>query len=150
CQAPTVANNTTFNCSQGGIIVGTGDSGVVPQFDNAVMTNNIAINDTGYGLREYSYDAAHMGTHNTWVNNHTFGNSVGSYLSDYSKNVDSGTKTTNPSFVNYQANGSGDYHLTVGADDVDTGTATGMPQYDYSGVPRDNPPDRGAYELINS
>lgn len=150
CNAPVISGNTVFTSDAAGIIVGTGDSGSVPVFDYSVVTNNISINNATWGMQDYGYTAASEGTHEQWLNNHTFGNTSGSFVSSFGKNSASGTLTTNPSLVNYQASGLGDYHLNAGADDIDAGIGTGMAPTDYNGVPRDNPPDIGAYEVINS
>src|SRR5258708_6417977 len=59
----------------------------------------------------------------------------------------------NPQFVNYQADGSGDYHLLASSPCINTGIATAAPATDYDGNPRPNSRGSytiGAYEFIAS
>jgi hypothetical protein len=65
------------------------------------------------------------------------------------KGVASGTISSNPLFVNYQKNGSGDYRVHNGSPVIDRGTATQAPKTDIAGVarPRGAAVDIGAYEF---
>lgn len=60
------------------------------------------------------------------------------------------TDTTFPNFVNYQIDGSGDYHLLHTSACIDAGTSTGAPSTDLDGVarPQINGFDVGPYELV--
>jgi hypothetical protein len=59
-----------------------------------------------------------------------------------------GTFSADPLFVNFQTNGTGDYHLKRNSPAVDKGTATSAPTTDIDGIarPRGAAPDIGAYE----
>jgi hypothetical protein len=60
----------------------------------------------------------------------------------------SGTVAADPQFVNYQANGTGDYHLKSTSPGVDKGTSTSAPTTDINNVarPLGAAVDIGAYE----
>ena len=51
-------------------------------------------------------------------------------------NTASGTITSDAQFVNYQQNGSGDYHLKSTSPAIDAGTSVGAPSTDFDGNPR--------------
>jgi len=125
----SIANNLVFNCSYGGIMVGAGDAGATTA-DYVIVTNNIVLNDTYYGIRE----EGSTGSHNVYANNLAVGNSTQIFL----QNGISATNTvsSDPKLVNYQANGSGDYHLSSGSPAVDHGTSQAAPSYDRDGAPR--------------
>jgi hypothetical protein len=59
-----------------------------------------------------------------------------------------GTITADPQFVNYQANGTGDYRLKSTSPAIDKGTATSAPTTDIDcyARPRGAAHDIGAYE----
>ena len=57
----------------------------------------------------------------------------------------SGTVTSNPLFVNYTGNSTGDYHLQSSSPAVDAGTATGAPSTDFDGNSQTSPPTNGAF-----
>ena len=64
--------------------------------------------------------------------------------------------TANAGFVNYQANGTGNYHLTAGSPCINAGTSQGAAATDMDGVPRPqvrstgNGYDIGPYEYQTS
>jgi hypothetical protein len=139
-----VTNNTAFHNGEGGFVVGGGD--YVNQSapcDYMVVTNNIAYGNTGYGFSEQGDN----GAHNIWSNNLANGNGT-----DWSLNTSSHVNdvTGSPGFVNYQADGSGDYHLHAGSPAIGTGLATYAPAIDFSGVTRTSPFDLGAYKFIGA
>ena len=146
----TIANNTVFaNGSSGmggGIEIGTGDSpgGVV--LDNTHVLNNIVYNNPGAGIMEYCYSGQScIGSHNTVTNNLVYGNGGAISLK---VGTATGTVSADPQFVNYQANGSGDYRLKSTSPAVDHGVSTYAPVYDIDNVmrPRGAAIDIGAYE----
>ncbi|MFE0022810.1 choice-of-anchor Q domain-containing protein [Amycolatopsis sp. NPDC059021] len=59
-----------------------------------------------------------------------------------------GVTVADPRFVNYQADGSGDYHLTAGSPGIDCGTAEKAPTHDIDGRtrPQGKGYDIGVYE----
>jgi hypothetical protein len=138
----TIVNNTVFNC-YGGIVVGAGDSPGGVTADNTLVANNIVYKNTGYGIYEYGA----TGTHNRYINNLVTGNPTEVAL----LNGLSATETViaDPQFVNYQANGTGDYHLKSTSPAINAGTSTGAPAQDFSGGTRPvgGAWDIGAYEL---
>ena len=104
-----IDSNLVYGNLQGGIIVGRGDSPHIT--DNCVTSNNIVINNFGGGgdpaVREGS---ANTGTNNTYINNILYGNQYNSiYVITGQQPV--GTIYEDPQFVNFQPDGSGDYHL---------------------------------------
>ena len=149
CTGEIITNNLAFNNRTGGIIVGAGDNpgGVV--MDNMVVNNNIAYNNAGHGIREYENSGTStIGSHNQFMNNITYGNPTNMHLIE--GNTDQGTIVADPQSVNYQANGSGDYHLKAGSPAIDAGIATGAPATDIDGNPRPQGKgfDIGPYEYV--
>jgi hypothetical protein len=127
----TIVNNLSFANGRGGIIIGAGDSPGGVTADNCVVSNNISINNHGYGIREYGA----TGIHNRYLNNCVYGNASGGFHLHNGLTA-TGTVTANAQFVNYQADGSGDYHLRSTSPCIDHGTSTGAPTTDYDGVAR--------------
>lgn len=120
----TVANNLVFECGRGGILIGSNE---MPA-DNFVVVNNIAIYNHEYGIYEYGS----VGTHNWFRNNLVYENPTNLAL----QSMDEGTVIANPGFVNYQADGSGNYHLRANSPAVGAGTSVGAPMMDIDGVAR--------------
>jgi parallel beta-helix repeat protein len=145
-----IANNTVFaNGSSGmggGIEIGSGDSpgGIV--VNNTQVVNNIVYNNPGASITQYCY-AGHgcIGTGNVTANNLVYGNGQGISLRTGSA---SGTISADPKFVNYQANGSGNYRLRAGSPAANKGRTGVAPAYDIDGTSRSlgGLPDIGAYE----
>lgn len=132
----TIDKNLVFGNLQGGIIVGRGDSPHIT--DNCVTSNNIVINNFGGGgdpaVREGS---ANTGANNTYVNNILYGNQYNSiYVITGQQPV--GTIYEDPQFVNFQQDGSGDYHLLP--------TSPAVPQEAYY----DADENYGYYQTWNS
>jgi hypothetical protein len=127
CTSIVVSNNTVFANRQGGIVIGAGDSpgGVV--CDHSIVSNNIAINNTGVGIREYEYSGTNaVGASNQYLNNNVYGNSVVAF-SLLRGHIPAATVTADAQFVDYKADGSGDYHLRPTSPNVGRGTSTGAP-----------------------
>ena len=144
-----IFNNTVFNNGSGGIIVAAvehADSFI----DGCITANNIVFGNREDGIVERggntegseatNIDA--IGT-NIFVNNLVFNNG-----SDYDlmKNSHYGDITGDPMFVNYQPDGSGDYHLKAGSPAIDKADPQYAPTTDAEGKSRCGPPDLGAYE----
>ena len=138
-----VANNLSFNNGQAGIVVGA-DGGVTD--DNTIVSNNIVRDNQNWGIREIGQ----TGTHNQYLNNLLYHNANGGFLLQ-NGNTDVNTLTVDPQFVNYQLDGSGDYHLVGKSTAIDSGTSIGAPAYDLDGNPRPQGGgfDRGVYEYID-
>jgi len=138
--ASTIVNNTTFH-NAAGILLGQGDSGATAAgSNNNYVANNIVYDNTTYGI----YEAGKLGTNNKYVNNLV----ARSKLAWRVKGSVSGTVSSEPLMVNYQANGSGDYRLLSSSPAIDRGTSAKAPAIDYAGVarPRGAAVDIGAYE----
>lgn len=145
----TVVNNTVFNNGSagsdgGGIVIGSGDyynfSG---PGDYNIVANNIVYNNLGWGIVE----AGNTGTHNTYTNNLVYGNITNWGLQNGLTHTN--TITADPRFVNYLADGTGNYHLAADSPAIDKGiNASYVPTTDFDGTirPRGAAPDIGAYE----
>ena len=133
----TIVNNTVFNC-YGGIIVGAGDSPGGVTADNTLVANNIVYKNVAYGIDEYGA----TGTHNRYLNNLVAGNPTEISLQNGLSATD--TVTADPLFTNYQANGTGDYHLNSSSPAINTGTSASAPTADFSGGSR---PVGGAWDI---
>ncbi len=148
----TIANNTIFNNSYGGILVGDGDdTGPFPPGtvdDYTVVTNNIVYRNglnsgaSGYGIEEYGL----TGTHNQYLNNLVYQNGPTDWNLQ-NGNAAVGTINANPQFVNYQADGSGDYHVQPISPAIGAGSSLGAPAIDMTGASRPSAsPDLGIYQ----
>jgi parallel beta-helix repeat protein len=142
----SVYNNLAYNNGNGGMIVG-GDGGSTSA--GSILANNICYNNLnlasggGYGLREAGTTGLNIYTNNCFFGNvATFGlitggsSVVNSILSD-------------PKFVNYQPDNTGDYHLLPSSPCIDAGVNAGAPPTDFYGLNRcsGNGTDIGPYEL---
>lgn len=152
----TIANNTVFNNAYGGMLIGDGDDsgGFAPGVvnDYTVVTNNIVYSNglrsgaSGYGIEEYGA----TGTHNQYLNNLVYQNGPADW------NLQNGivavsSISTNPQFVNYQTDGTGDYHLVSGSPAISAGTSVGAPTIDILGAIRPQTSlDVGAYQSNSS
>ena len=138
-----IVNNVCIANGNAGIWIGGDD---VTVEDHDVVANNIcAYNPWGiYEDSDIGDDGA-IGYHNQYLNNCIYGNSDGG-ISQQSGDLypASGTVTGNPQFVNYQANGTGNYQLAAGSPCIGTGTRTDMPTTDFLGVIR---PSVGPYDI---
>jgi hypothetical protein len=141
----TIVNNTVFNC-EWGIQPGAGDSGLLPNgaTDNYIA-NNIIYGNRTFGVREFGKTAR-----NTYHNNLIF-NNPGNVM-NATGNIISATITADPMFVNYKADGSGDYHILANSPAVDKGTLSASPAIDFDGTarPQGAGVDIGAYEVKKS
>lgn len=140
-------NNTIFSCGgtvEGGGIVFTGNTNCGLASNNNVVTNNI-IYDCMIGVHEEGVGAADT---TIYAHNLVNGCSVanwGAMTNSHRDDVNS-----SPLFVNYVANGSGDYNITSASPAKDVGTSTYAPALDLSGVarPQNTKWDLGAYEIL--
>jgi hypothetical protein len=150
----TVMNNTIFNNGSasigGGIVAGRGDSGAGVMV-NTIISNNIVVNNLHSGISQYCYSGDPcIGSGNVTANNLVSGNGGG----NISLKVGSATGTiaADPQFVNYQANGSGDYHLKSTSPAINHGVPLSGVATDLDGKPRvsGSAVDIGAYEFNSS
>ena len=148
-----IMNNTLFangaGTVGGGMVVGTGDApgGIV--LDNTIIANNIVFNNPPGGIIEYCSSGVNcIGTHNSVTNNLVYGNGkIGISLrvgSAYN------TIAADPQFVNYIADGTGDYHLKTSSPAIDAGSSLNAPSTDLdsNARPQGAHYDIGAYEHI--
>ncbi len=142
-----IANNTIFNNDAGGILVGA----VASEFtsgtalnDYTVVSNNIVVyNGAVVGRTGISENGA-TGPHNIYANNLVWKNlpTEGALQTG----VAYGTVWADPQFVNYQADGTGDYHLKSTSPAVNAGVKSAptnpnanlgvSPTYDIEGYSR--------------
>ncbi|MDB5934579.1 MAG: hypothetical protein JWQ01_1923, partial [Massilia sp.] len=145
-----IANNTVFaNGSSGmggGIVTGSGDSPGGVQLKNTTVINNIVYNNPGVSIKQYCYSGVNcIGTGNVTANNLVYGNGSGISLKT---GTATGTITADPLFVNYQANGTGDYRLRSNSPAINKGRSALAPttDIDFYARPRGAAHDIGAYE----
>ncbi|MDD5570316.1 MAG: sugar-binding protein [Bacteroidales bacterium] len=147
-----IANNTVFANGTagmgGGIVIGNGDSPGGTVLNNTKVLNNIVYNNPRSSISEYCYSGQScIGPNNVVANNLVYGNGSGITLLVGSA---TGTITADPQFVNYKADGTGDYHLKSTSPAIDAGTSTNAPSTDFDGNtrPQGLGYDIGAYEYI--
>lgn len=132
----TVTFNTIFQ-AYGGVVVGGSDGSTN---DYTVVANNILVNNQAYGIVE----VGSVGNNNTYTHNVISGNATNlSLLSGHSA-----TGTINAAastlFVNWQVDGSGDYHLKAGSPAIDAASSAYTVATDFDGVVR---PVNGLYDI---
>ena len=139
--ASTIVNNTVFH-SEEGILIGQGDAGATSGgSQNNFVANNIVYDNATYGIIE----GGKVGRNNKYANNLVASSSTNWRVSG----AVSGSISSNPLFVNYQANGSGDYRVISSSPAIDRGTSALAPKIDMAlaGRPRGVAVDVGAYEF---
>jgi len=137
--ASTIVNNTVFHNKEG-ILLGQGDGGTTTGSANNYVANNIVYDNTTYGIVE----GGKMAGNNRYVNNLVTRSGTNMRV----KGTVSGTISSDPLFVSYQANGTGNYRLSSSSPAIDRGTSTLAPKIDIALVarPRGAAVDIGAYE----
>lgn len=139
-----ILNNTVF-ASGTGILVGGGDFyHTTTGADYVTVANNIIVNNSKIGIREYGT----VGSHNVFANNLTYGNTTNWSL--LNGHTHSGDVTADPQFVTYVADGGGDYRLKSTSPAIDKGSSTYTASTDITGMsrPQGAAPDIGAYEYV--
>jgi len=145
----TIANNTVFNNSYGGMLIGDGDDpGGFPARvvnDYTVVRNNIVYRNglqpgaSGYGVEEYG----NTGVHNQYLNNLVYQNGPADWRLQNGITAVA-TIRAEPQFVNYQPDGSGDYHLQPASPAIHAGTDSGaLPLRNRHGVGAEIAEERG-------
>ncbi len=139
----TIVNNTTFH-SKVGILIGQGDSGATSTGSaNNYVANNIVYDNITYGIVE----AGKVGGNNRYVNNLVNASGTNVRVAG----AVSGTINSNPMFVSYAANGSGNYRVQSASPTIDRGTTNLAPATDIEGNSRAGSPiDLGAYRFGSS
>ncbi len=138
--ASTIVNNTVFR-SKDGILLGQGDAGTTTGLANNYVANNVVYDNTTYGIVELGK----MAGNNRYVNNLVAKSGTAMRVAGSV----SGTISSDPLFVAYQANGTGNYRLSSSSPAIDRGTSTSAPRVDLMLVarPRGAAVDIGAYEF---
>ena len=135
----TIVNNTVFNCNEG-IILGDGDGFALSGgSSNNYVANNIVVNNKTAGIDEMGT----MSGGNEYIDNLLYNNPKN--LITKTNPAVSGTVNADPLFVNYQANGTGNYHLQSGSPAINAGTPTNAPTTNLEGTAWTGAPDIGAY-----
>jgi hypothetical protein len=133
CNNQIITNNLLFGNGEGGILIGQGDGpndGSVAA-DNMLVANNIVIDNGGSaGIRE----SGTTGEANKYEDNIVVGNAVDGI--GLRTGSETNTITSQPGFVNFQPDGSGDYRLLPDSPGVDAGTTDGAPATDIAGTAR--------------
>lgn len=119
CADLDVSHNLVFNNAEGGIVIGHPDDedGTA---NGVVVSNNIVVHNGKDGIKE----SGETGTNNRYLNNLVWGNgddNVG--LNTGSK---AGTIRSDPLFVDYKPDGSGDYRLQPSSPALGAGTDAGQ------------------------
>ena len=137
--ASTIVNNTVFHNKEG-ILLGQGDGGTTTGSANNYVANNVVYDNTTYGIVE----GGKMAGNNRYVNNLVSRSGTALRV----KGTVSGTISSDPLFVSYQVNGTGNYRLSSSSPAIDRGTSTLAPKIDLALVarPRGAAVDIGAYE----
>src|SRR5205085_2037000 len=119
--------------------------------DNNTFANNISYNNNvlGSGISGNGFTEQNTpGTHNIYTNNCTFANG----FKHYAGVVEAITNPllADPQFVNYQTDGSGDYHLLSMSPCIDAGATNAISTQDADGNARfrDYGYDIGPYECF--
>jgi hypothetical protein len=142
-----IKNNAFFNngnsfLDSGGIVITATDSGNVS--DHHRIRNNIIFNNLGTGIHEEGTQGSDI----IYSNNCVFGNNTAFGALNGHSNTNN--VIANPLFVNYQPNGSGDYHSNPSSPCINTGLDTSEPLFDFDGVarPQGVTVDIGPYEWL--
>jgi len=162
-----VYNNTVFNCGgtvEGGGIVFTNNTNPssLPSDNNIVANNNIY--NCVYGIHEEGVQAGidtTRYTNNNVYNDPGLVSSGGTAYVTYGNMTNSHTGiSANPQFVNYLADGGGNYHLQstspcrnagiASSTEPSSGIAHAAPTLDFDGIarPQEGTFDLGAYEYV--
>jgi hypothetical protein len=121
-----IANNTIDNARDGGIFVGSGDSGSSATSGDHVTVENNIVTHSNQGI----YEGGTTGVHNTYANN-LFWDNTGANVSLQHGLHATGTIVADPKFANASSH---DYHLQAGSPAIDAGTATHAPASDIGGT----------------
>lgn len=149
-----IANNTVFaNGSAtmgGGIEMGSNMAAGGTPLDQTHIVNNIVYDNPGASIKQIcSAGVSCIGSANTIENNLVFGN--GSPVSLLAGTA-VGTIVSNPLFVNYQKNGTGNYRLQSTSPAANSGATHYAPTVDIDSIVRSDASaafDIGAYESFN-
>jgi parallel beta-helix repeat protein len=140
-----ISNNLVYSNSNGGIIITDGA-------DYSTVTNNVVLNNGVVRAQCGIHTIYASDNHILEANNDVYGNAGGDYCAagtPIQQNNISVNPASGNTFVNWKADGSGDYHQKAGSPTVNNGSSsTGAPPVDFEGKPRPQgaADDIGAYE----
>jgi hypothetical protein len=141
----TISNNTIDGAADGGMYLGSGDSGSSSTSgDYFSVVNNIVTNSKN-GI----YEGGTTGIHNTYLDNLVF-NDGGAPIRLQHGLVASGTVNADPKYLNPAAH---DYHLVASSPAIGVGTSFNAPSTDIAGARRPTPGggyDLGAYQMTKA
>jgi len=118
CADLDVSHNLVFNNHEGGIVIGHADD-EDGKADGVVVSNNIVVHNDKDGIKE----SGETGPNNRYLNNLVWGNGDDSVA--LNTGTKAGTIRSDPLFVNYQPDGSGDYRLQSSSPAIGSGTDAG-------------------------
>jgi hypothetical protein len=138
----TIMNNTVFRCKVG-ILIGGGDAGVLPDGSkNNYVANNIVYDNLTFGIVE----GGKVGGNNLYVDNLVHASGTGISV----EGQVSGTIAADPEFIDYQADGSGDYRLRPGSPGIRKSTTVSGQPAGAGGASNSTPAELGAYNVTPS
>jgi hypothetical protein len=138
-----IVNNTVDNARDGGINVGSGDSGSSSTTGDYITVANNIVTNSGWGISE----SGTTGRNNLYVDNLSYNNPHWD-IKLQNGLVDTGTVKADPNFANAAA---ADYHLQSSSPAIGAGSASYDPSTDLDGKPRSTTaPSIGAYEGSSS
>src|SRR5258708_1568562 len=134
-----IVNNTIDNARDGGIVVGSGDSGSSSTTGDFITVADNIVTNSVWGISESGI----TGLNNQYVNNLLYNNTTWAIRLQNGL-TDTGRIMADPKFANAAA---GDYHLQSGSPAIGAGAAAYAPSTDLDGKPRSTTaPSIGAYE----
>jgi pectate disaccharide-lyase len=149
-----LVNNLSFENGKTGILVGANDPGCIN--DRSVINNNIVVYNGWHDLCTYTdasqcpignhsgkggiFEDGMTGANNKYWNNLSYQNFYNG-VQDNGVHLLTGTQLNtisgiNPQFVNYQPDGTGNYHLQPSSPAIDQGTSMAAPPIDFEAYPR--------------
>jgi len=138
----TIMNNTVFRCKVG-ILIGGGDAGVLPDGSkNNYVANNIVYDNLTFGIVE----GGKVGGNNRYVDNLVHASGAGVSVAGQV----SGTIAADPEFIDYQADGSGDYRLRPGSPGIRRSTRVSGQPASADDAFHATPDELGAYKVTPS
>jgi hypothetical protein len=131
-----IANNLLYHNGADGILIGAGDAPGGVADSGMLVANNMILDHpvSIWGKDQTIVESGLTGTHNKYVNKLIWKNKQGLVLQDGVVAV--GTMNADPRLVNYEANGSRDYHLSASSPAIGAGILMGVPRIDFDGWPR--------------
>ncbi len=125
--AVVISNNLSFANLYGGISVGSGDNTRGNRAENFLVANNIVVGNPR-GISEENNTGV-----NRFINNLVWNNGINWRLQTSSHQ---GSLAVDPGFVEFKADGSGNYRLSSTSPAIDRGLGEAAPSLDFEAGPR--------------